>query len=126
MGPHLDKAAPERVETLEVKQYITDGRLMRVEKENLDLQQRLTTIEDKMLETSLVFSGLPEDKWEEEEPRRMKITREIANTLHGEMEDEKLKKTKEFQIISTERLGKYNALKGRPISVKFNFKRDAE
>ena len=122
----LEKAAPERVETLEIKQCITDGRLQRVERENQNLQQRLTSIEDKMLETSLVFSGFPEEKWEEEEPRRTKLTREIANTLHGETEDEKLKKAKEVQIISTERLGKYNPSKGRPISVKFNLKRDAE
>ena len=122
----LDKAAPEHVEILEIKQQKTDGRLMRVEWENQDLQQRLTNIKDKMLETSLVFSGFPEEKWEEEEPRRMKLTKEIANTFHGETEDEKLKKAKEVQIVSTEHLGKYNPLKGRSISVKFNLKMDAE
>ena len=126
INKRLDKVTPERVETLEIEQTKTDGRLMRVEKENQALQRRLTTIEDKMLETSLVFTGFPEEKWEEEDPRRIKVTREIANTFHGETEDEKLKKAKEIQIVSTERLGKYNPLKGRPITVKFNLKMDAE
>ena len=122
----LDKAAPEHVETLEIRQQRTDGRLTRVERENQDPQQCLTNIEDKMLETSLVFSGFPEEKWEEEEPRRLKLTKEIANTFHGETEDEKLKKAKEVQIVSTERLGRYNPQKGRPITVKFSLKMDAE
>ena len=50
----------------------------------------------------------------------------MANTLHGETYDEKLKKASELQIVSTERLGKYNPTKGRPISVKFTLKEDAD
>ena len=46
-----------------------DGRLNRIEKENMDLKQRLTNIEDKMLETSIVITGISEEKTEDPEPR---------------------------------------------------------
>ena len=120
------KNIPERVETIEKIQDKVDGRLNRIEKENMDLKQRLTNIDDKMLETSIVITGISEEKWEDPEPRRQKLNRELANTLPGETYDEKLKKASELQIVSTERLGKYNPTKGRPISVKFTLKEDAD
>ena len=126
LDKRLDKDTPKCVETLDNKQEKTDGRLSRVEKQNENLQCRLTNMEDKMLETSLVFTGIHEEKWEEAEPRRSNLNKELANTLHEETYDDKLKKASELQIVSTERLGKYNPMKSRPISVKFNLKSDAE
>ena len=46
------KNIPERVETIKKVQDKVDGRLTRIEKENMDLKQRLTNIEDKLLEYS--------------------------------------------------------------------------
>ena len=126
LDKRLEQNVPECVETLELAQTKTDGRISRIEKENSDLKKRLVNIEDKMLETSVVISGINEEKWEESEPRRLKLNKELANALPGETYDEKLKKASELQIISTERLGQYNPLKGRPISVKFNLKEDAD
>ena len=120
------KNIPECVETIEKIQDKVDGRLNRIEKENMDLKQRLTNIEDKMFETSIVITGISEKKWEDPEPRQQKLNRELANTLHGETYDEKLKKASELQIVSTERMGKCNPTKGRPISVKFTLKEDAD
>ena len=58
-----------------------------------------------------MITGISEEKWEDPEPRRLKINHELANTLHGETYEEKLKKVKELQIVSTERLRKYNPIK---------------
>ena len=41
-----------------------------------------------MLETSIVITGISEEKWEDPEPRRQKLNHELANTLHGETYDE--------------------------------------
>ena len=86
------KGLTECVETIENVQTNVDGRLTHVERENADLKQRLNDIEDKMLETSIVITGISEEKWEESEPRRIKLNKELANALPGETHDEKLQK----------------------------------
>ena len=108
-----------------MKQFQTDARLTKIEKENEELKQRLVSVEDKLLETSIVINGISEEKYEEPEPRRAKLNRELACILSGNTEDEKLEKADALQIVSTERVGKFNAQKGRPIAVKFMKKSDA-
>ena len=64
-------------------------RLTEVEKENVELKQKLTEIEDQMLETSVVLTGIPEDKWEDAEPRHMLINKELSVITQGENDEEK-------------------------------------
>ena len=65
------------------------------------------------------MSGIDESKFEEEGPCREKLDIVIAKALPGETEDEKLEKAKNLDIASTTRLGKYNPIRGCPISVAF-------
>ena len=78
------------------------------------------------MENSIVISGISEDKYKEPEPRRTKLNSEIANTLCGNTHEERLQVATKLQIESTERIGKFNPAKGRPIAVKFVNRGDAE
>ena len=103
-----------------------ETRLNLVEKENVELKQKLTEIEDKMLETCVVLSGIKEDKWEDPGPRRELVDRELAPLLPGATSDEKLENAKAINIIKTKQVERYNPLKSRLISIKFAVKKDAE
>ena len=97
-----------------------------MEKENEELKQRLVNIEDKLLENSVIINGISEEKFEEPEPHRDKLNKEIARILSGNTFEEKLENAKSLQIESTDRVGKFNPVKGRPIAVKFTSKNDVE
>ena len=97
-----------------------------MEKENEELKQRLVSIEDKLLENSVVINGISEEKFEEPEPHREKLNKELACILSGNTFEEKLENAKSLQIESTDRVGKFNPVKGRPIAVKFASKNDVE
>ena len=79
-----------------------------------------------MLETCVVLTGLHEDKWEDAEPRCMLIDKELSVIAPGENNEERLANANAIKIVRTERIGQYNPSKGRPISIKFAFKSDAD
>ena len=71
-----------------------------------------------MLETCVVLTGLHEDKWEDAEPRCMLIDKELSVIVPGENDEERLANANAIKIVRTERIGRYNPSKGRPISIK--------
>ena len=116
----------EYVNEMKCSQGTLESRLNIIEKENTELKQKLTLIEDQMLENCVILTGLNEDKWEDPIPRRNLIDKELASILPGEDDEEKLTKAKAIKIVNTERIGRYNPTKGRPIAIKFAFKSDAD
>ena len=122
----IDPNLALRVKHVETKQHKTEARLFKIEKENEELKQRLVSIEDKLLENSIVINGISEDKFEEPELRRIKLNRELASILSGNTYKEKLENANSLQIETTEHVGKFNPAKGRPIAVKFASKNDVE
>ena len=115
-----------RCEGLKCTQGQIETRLTLVEKENVELKQKLTEIEDQLLETCVVLSGIKEEKWEDPGPRRELVDKELSVLLPGATAEEKLNNAKALNIIKTERVGRYNPMKNRPISIKFAIKQDAE
>ena len=97
---------------METKQHKTEARLFKTEKENEELKQQLVSIEDKLLENSVVINGISEEKFEEPEPRRTKLNRELANILSGNTYEEKLETAYSLQIEATKCVGKFNPIKG--------------
>ena len=79
-----------------------------------------------MLETCVVLTGLHEDKWEDAEPRCMLIDKELWVIAPGENDEERLANANVIKIVKTEMIGRYNPSKGRPISIKFAYKSDAD
>ena len=116
----------EEVKEIKVNQSKMETRLSMVEKENIELRQKLSEIEGQLMENCVVVSGVKEHKWEEPEPRRDLINNELLAIAPGSTNDEKLKYVQSLQIVRTERVGRYNPTKGRPISIKFAAQKDVE
>ena len=116
----------ELVKEMKLNQGKLESRLNMIEKENVELKQKLTEIEDQMLENCVVLTGLNTDKWENPEPRRSLIDKELATILPGVDEEEKLANARAIKIVKIERIGCFNPTKGRPIAIKFAFKSDAD
>ena len=114
------------VEERKVQQVELKSRLSRVECENESLKQKITLMEDKMLEQNIVITGISEDKWEDLEPRKGKVCSVLANLMEGTTHEEKLKKANGLDITHTERLGRFNPQKGRPVSIRFIHKQDVD
>ena len=100
----IDRNLSVRIDDVETTQVKTDVRLSRIEQENEELKQRLTEIEDKLLEKSIVVNGITEDKYEKPEPRREKLNQVLANALSGNSYEEKLEKASNLKIEGTERV----------------------
>ena len=108
---NLPKHARE-VEEIKVQQVELKSRLTRVEHENESLKQKITLMEDKMLEHNIVISGISEDKWEDPEPRMGKVCKVLASLMEGDNQEEKLEKANGLDIMHTECLGRFNPQKG--------------
>ena len=108
----IDPNLSSQVEQVETKQHKTEARLFKIEKENEELKQRLVSIEDKLLENSVVINGISEEKFEELEARRTKLNRELANIPSGNTYEEKLETANSLQIEANECVGKFNPIKG--------------
>ena len=104
----IDPNLSSQVEQVETKQHKTEARLFKIEKENEELKQWQVSIEDKLLENSVVINGISEEKFEEPEPHRTKLNRELANILSGNTYEEKLETANSLQIEATEHVGKFN------------------
>ena len=116
----------EEVKEIKVNQTKMETRLSMVERENVELRQKLSEIEGQLMENCVVVSGVKEHKWEEPEPRRDLINSELLAIAPGSTNDKKLKYVQSLQIVRTERVGRYNPTKGRPISIKFAAQKDVE
>ena len=79
-----------------------------------------------MLENCVVLTGLNEDKWQNPEPRCMLVDRELAVILPGASEEEKIANANALKIFKTERIGRFDPTKGRPIAIKFAYKSNAD
>ena len=99
-------------------------RVDQLETKNLKLKERLSDIEDKLLENNLMFFGLDERDGETEYDRYETILGIIASTFPGQNYDDKLQAARHIQIEKLVRKGKYNQNGTRPISVTFSHHRD--
>ena len=127
--PSLVQNLPKHIEVvneMKLHQGKLETQLNLVEKENVELKQKLIEIEDQMLETYVVLTDLHEDKWEEPEPRHMLIDKELSVIAPIENEEERLANANAIKIVKTVRIGHFNPTKGRPIAIKFTFKSDAD
>ena len=61
-----------------------------------------------MLEHNIIVSGIEEGQWEEDELRMNKVNCELAKLFTVETRDEATKSVTKLDIMSTERLGRYN------------------
>ena len=95
-----------------------------LEMKNLKLKERLSDIEDKLLENNLMFFSLDERDGETEYDRYETILGILASTFPGPNYDDKLQAARHIQIEKLVRKGKYNRNGIRPISVTFSHHHD--
>ena len=95
-----------------------------LETKNLKLKERLSDIENKLLENNLMFFGLDERDGETEYDRYETILGILASTFPGPNYDDKLQAARHIQIEKLVRKGKYNRNGIWPISVTFSHHRD--
>ena len=74
------------------------------------LQDRINFLEDQLLEKNVIFQGILESEYEDTKDIKTGIVKAIANTMHGETEENKTKSAGDTSIASVERMGKYNPL----------------
>ena len=97
-----------------------------IEKENKLLKDRLVAIENQLLENNITLQGINEDAWELNSVLREKTLDALANTIDANSRQKQLEEIRKMPIKKVQRIGKYNSKRGRPISVSFTFKEDAD
>ena len=97
-----------------------------MEEKHRKLQDRISFLEDQLLKKNVIFQGILESEYEDTKDIKTGIVKAIANTMHGETEEDKTKSTGDTSIESVERMGKYNPLRTRPVKVKFSDKQDVD
>ena len=90
------------------------------------LEERLSLIEDQLLERNLLFHGLKESEFEDNNDVKIQVIKAIAKTMPGKDDEEKKKNAGKTSIEYVERIGRYNPLRARPVKVKFTDKAAAD
>ena len=98
------------VKEIKVKHKNLERKLNKGEDKNENLKQKIINLEDKMLEHNIVISGISEDKWEDPKPCREKVSKELSKIMSGNTPAKRLDNANKLDIMSTERLGRYNPL----------------
>ena len=117
-----------------IKEFVSikeENRKLKIEcekvlKENKDLRNRITKIENRMLNCNVVLHGLREDPWELESNRLEEVINAISYTIDEPTEEKQLEVARKICIKSTKRVGMYSSKKNRPISVSFERYCDAD
>ena len=97
-----------------------------VEKNNEGLTQRIICLENKLLETSIVLHGLYERPWETDDVRKEMIYDAISDNLPERSYEECMSVARSMIIRTSKRIGRYNPLSSRPVSVEFLCKEDTD
>ena len=101
-------------------------RFQRNDEKQKKIEERLSVIEDQLLEKNLIFQGLYETEYEEPRDVKGHLIRAMAHTMPGEDMEERRTHAKCTSIDHVERLGRYNPQKTRPVKVKFTNKDDVD
>ena len=70
-----------------------------------ELKTRLNRLENKSLERNLIFSGIPENRWENDDSRVNTLYQYIANTYEYRNPQEKFARASSIMIERCKRLG---------------------
>ena len=111
---------------LQEENRVLTERIKKMEQKHDKLLNRVCEIENRLLEANLIIRGIKEGPWETEDVRMEKIYHALTETVLGRNYEDRLETVKLMTIKSTKRLGKYSAMRSRPISVEFHYKSDAD
>ena len=120
------KLHKDELQNLRYANSVLKKKLTHLEQTNKGLSSRMKSIEDKLLEHNVIFQGISESTWESEEVLTEKVINIIAVLVNMENHADQLASARNIPIDSVKRIGKYNSLKTRPVSVRFGCIGDVE
>ena len=80
----------------------------RNEAKQIKIEDRLSVIEDQLLEKNLIFQGLHETEYEDQNEIKGKVIRAISSTMPGEDTEEQKTNARYTSIDQVEQIGRYN------------------
>ena len=123
----IQELKAERDPTSEILNVETVTRKFeRSDEKHKRLEERLSLIEDQLLERNLIFQGIFGSEYEDKDDVKVQIIKAIAKTMPGVDEEEKKKNAGKTSIEYVERIGRYNPLRARAVKVKFTDKADVD
>ena len=87
---------------------MVNRKFQRNEMKQKKIKDRLSMIEDQLLEKNLIFQGIYETEFEDINDIKVYVIRAISNTMPGDDLDEKRTNAKCTSIDQIERIGRYN------------------
>ena len=121
MKETIGEATTLREENEKLKQRVAKAEII-----NDQLTQRIVRLENKMLESSVILTGIREGLWEMDDVRKEKIYEVISETVLGHTLEERLNTARVMYIKNSRRIGRYRQMYNRPIVVEFMYKEDAD
>ena len=115
-----------RIESLKRENCELQLRCNKLETDQRRLRNKLSKIENELLESTAIIHGVHEDSWEEGPTRYNMVIDVLAYTMMGTNHHEQMNAARKILIKKTSRIGKYNPHKGRPILVTFVYNEDCE
>ena len=116
----------EQIESLKKENGEIQLKCEKIVMDHAKLKQKLSKMENELLETTAIIHGVHEDEWEEGTTRYNMVVDVLAYTMYGTSHHDQLVAARKILIKKTSRLGKYNPKRGRPISVTFVYNEDCE
>ena len=101
-------------------------RIEKIEIENRKLNNKVSRLEDKLLEGNVIFQGVPESLWEPVSTTKEKVLTALSNTITEDTFENRLDQAKQIPIKDVKRIGRYVPMQTRPILVEFYHKSNAE
>ena len=108
------------IQDLQEKNNMLEFRMRNIETDNHHLRRRLQRIEDKSLENNILLRGIPDSDWESEEVCKERIAQALAPLVNRERYTDQIDIARNIPITKPRRIGKYNPLWRRAISVTFD------
>ena len=87
-----------------------------IENKNEELSNRVSELENRLLASNLIITGILEDPWEIDDVRQEKLYDVMTETVLRCNYDDRLETVKLMSIKNSHRIGPYSSMCSRPIS----------
>ena len=126
MNSEILQEQQNQIEMLKRENCEMQLRCTKLETDQRQLRNKLSKIENELLESTAIIHSIHEDRWEEGSTRYNMVVDVLAYTMFGSNHHEQMSVARKILIKKTSRVGKYNPYKGRPILVTFVSNEDCE
>ena len=115
-----------RIEDLTMENCKLKSEIFKFKGDVYDLKDRMNSVENKSLESNLIFHGISDNENEFLNHLVNKLQRNFADTIDIYDDDIRLQRARDIQIARCKRIGPYQENRCRPVRVEFVYKWDAD